>query len=1299
MMTQTHQPSSERLALTTMQAPLWIEQLYLPDKPIANTGILVTFTGPLDASTFVEAVRRVVSETDTLRIRLNMEGDSVYQEIIEFPDYLVPQIDFSSSADPVAAADEWIEKHLWQTIVWDSFPLFQFALIKLSADRHLWLLKFNHLLIDGTGRLALVKRTSEIYEALQNGRQPTAPGGATLAQILDAGQNYLVSDSRAKDLAYFRQKFEHAPDSFISADFRQSAKVATGRSARVLRELSTQEFDRLKSVAQTAGCSISRLLLALAFISLHRLYRLDDVVVGFALHNRTTPAFKETIGLFTQNLPVRLSLSAEMPFSTLIDQLNAVIDEARPHSRFPLTELSDQLNSTRRGRGLYDVLFNFNPPAPRYGFGSATMDTVTLSHGFFLPLNITCSNPNPQSPIRLTVDYDAGLVDEEDASRLIRCLHVLCITIGSDDLDKPIDRLQIVDEQERACLLDELNRTTVDVPHAMSLSDLFRMQVDRMPNAIAVVCGNEQISFIDLYNRAQAVAAELSDIGVTTGSVVGVALSRGIGLIVALVAIHEVGAAYLPLDPAYPADRLTYLVDDSKASLVLVDGLTATILPPLKTKILQFEALAAQPKQRQAGTQQAKSDDLAYILYTSGSTGHPKGVGVEHRNVVNLIFCLRTLVQDEDLRGVLFSTSLNFDISVYEIFLPLVFGGRMIIVDNLLSLPMTEARDEVRLINTGPSLMAALLRLDWTPSKIRTINLAGEPLPRRLADELFKARPELALFNLYGPTETTVYSTCSRVSNSDRRPPAIGKPLWNTQVYVLGPQAGLLPKGATGELYIGGAGVSRGYLDRPALTRERFIDNPYGEGSLYRTGDLVRWRTDNELEYVRRDDVQIKIHGQRVELGEIEKQIEALPGIASAVILALPNDRGGQVLHAYAISKEGRPYDYPQLISALGRGLPHHMLPSSLTWMERFPMLPNGKLNRRALPVPQAIAGSTSFEPPTTETEKTLAAIWKDVLELDRVGVRDNFYDLGGSSLQGFMIFARIAERLRISLPAATMLQAPTIFLQGQLLSQSSGNKPDDDDIVVQFRAGASQQPLFFVHDGWGGIMFVRELASLLETDCTVYGIRPPALDGKYAIPQTIEAVAAEYLEAIRQKQPHGPYMLAGYSFGGFVAFEMARQLMASGESVRFLGIIDASKPSDPAFVRGLQSVGRHTLYVLLQKGTHAGLHYVRSIGEMITAWKNAARLSRGLPLAPSAVHGHYRFIFGRAVKRYRTQPYPGKVIVFAGSKKEQLHDARWRQVAGDVEVREIGGSHTEIVSVNYRRILARNIDETLGSS
>jgi acyl-coenzyme A synthetase/AMP-(fatty) acid ligase len=268
---------------------------------------------------------------------------------------------------------------------------------------------------------------------------------------------------------------------------------------------------------------------------------------------------------------------------------------------------------------------------------------------------------------------------------------------------------------------------------------------------------------------------------------------------------------------------------------------------------------------------------------------------------------------------------------------------------------MIAARDEVRLINTGPSLMAALITLGWTPSTIRTINLAGEPLPRRLAEKIFKANSKVALFNLYGPTETTVYSTYSRILKSDERPPAIGRPLWNTQVYVLGPQAGLLPKGTIGELYIGGAGVSRGYLGRPALTRDRFIANPFGEGTLYKTGDLVKWRSDNELEYLGRDDSQIKIHGQRVELGEIEKQIDALPGIISAVILAQPDNTGGQILHAYVIPKAGQPYGFSQLISALAQSLPRHMLPSTLTWMERFPMLPNGKLDRRAFQIPQTM--------------------------------------------------------------------------------------------------------------------------------------------------------------------------------------------------------------------------------------------------------------------------------------------------------------------------------------------------------
>lgn len=1289
------QPARERLALTTAQVPLWLEQLYLPGKPIANTGLSVTLDGHLDVSTFVEAVRLVVGETDTLRIRLNLDGDTVFQSVVDLPDYLIGQVDFSQSLDPVALADAWIEENLWKTIAWDSFPLFQFTLIKLSPHRHIWLQKSNHLVIDGMGRQLLVKRTSEVYEALRTGRQLRASGGATVAQVVNISEQYLSSNARKQDLSYFHKRFEHLPASLLRNDRRHSEKTNTGRFTRIVKQISTQEFEQLKSLAESARCSVSRILLALVFISLHRLYRLDDVAVGFALHNRTTPAFKNTIALFTQNLPIRLSVSATTSFSTLIEQLNLEVEQARPHGRFPLTELNSLVKSAQQGRGLYDVLFNYIPPTSESGFENVSIDSVTLSHGFFLPLNITCSHPNSKSPVRLTLDYDQGLIDEDEATRLIQCLYVLCTTIGIANLNESVDRLQIIDAQERAFLLDDLNRTSVDIPVGMTLPDLLRAQVNRTPDAIAVVCGNDQISFLELYTRAQTLAAQLADIGVKAGTVVGVALTRNISLIVALIAIHEVGAAYLPLDPAYPADRLSYLVDDSKASLVLVDKLTATALPPLPTNIEQIEGLSA-PRKTRLTMRQLRPDDLAYVLYTSGSTGQPKGVGVEHRNVVNLISCLRTVIQDDDLKGVLFSTSLNFDISVYEIFLPLIFGGRMIVVDGLLTLPTIPARDQVRLINTGPSLMAALIALGWTPDKIRTINLAGEPLSRRLADKIFKANSKVALFNLYGPTETTVYSTYTLVLKSDERPPAIGRPLWNTQVYVLGPQGGLLPKGAIGELYIGGAGISRGYFGRPDLTRDRFIANPFGEGVLYKTGDLVRWRPDNELEYLGRDDGQIKIHGQRVELGEIEKQIETLPGISSAVVLALPDNAGGQILHAYVIPKSGQPYDLSQLVSALARSLPRHMLPSTLTWMERFPMLPNGKLDRRAFPVPQKMSIPTSFQPPSSEVENKLAAIWKEVLELNDVGVQDNFYDLGGTSLQGFMIFARIAERLHITLPPATMLNAPTILLQKHLVEQSSDDGESADDLIVQFRGGGSREPLFFVHDGWGGIMFVRDLAKLLKTNRTIYGLRPPPLDGKHFIPRTIEAVAAGYIQAIRQKQAYGPYMLAGYSFGGFVAFEIARQLVASGERVRFLGIIDASKPSEPVLVRGLKSARNQSLSALIQKSAHAGLHYIRSIGEAIIAWRNTARLARGLPLTASAVHGHYRFIYGRAVKRYRTQHYSGKVTVFAGTNREKMHEVRWRKVAADVEVREIGGSHTDIVTSSYSGILAKNIDETL---
>lgn len=829
-----------------MQAPLWLEQLHLPGKPIANTAISIVLHGHLDALTFTEAVRLVVNETDTLRIRLNMEGDSVYQEVVDLPDYLVEQVDFSQSSDPVATADAWIGEHMWETIAWNAFPLFQYTLIKLSDRHHIWFLKSNHLVIDGMGRRLLVQRTSDVYEALRKGRQPDASGGATAAQLVAIDESYLSSAARKQDLDYFHKRLQHLPAPLIRNDVRHSEKTNSGRYTRIIKQISPRDFEQLKSVAESAGFSVTRILLTLVFASLHRLYRLNDLAVGFTLHNRTTPTFKQTIAHFSQNLPIRLSVSAETSFSSLVEQVTAAIVQARPHGRVPLAELGNLFKSARQGRGLLDVSFNYIPSASESGFDNMSIDTAPLSHAFFLPLMITCSHPNSQSPVKLTVDFDRGLIDEEDASRLAQCLHVLCTTIGIEDLEKPVDRLQIVDAQERAFLLDELNRTGADIPEGVTLPDLLRAQVDRTPDAIAVVCGDDRITFLDLHTRSQTLAAQLADIGVTAGSVVGVALTRNISLIVALMAIHEVGAAYLPLDPAYPADRLSYLVDDSKASLVLVDKFTAPALRSLPTNIAQIEELSA-PRIERTTMRRVRSDDLAYVLYTSGSTGQPKGVGVEHRNVVNLIFCLRTLVQDEDLKGILFSTSLNFDLSVYEIFLPLIFGGRMIIVDNLLSLPTIAARSEVRLINTVPSLMTALMTLGWTLDAIRTINLCGEPLPRRLADQIFKANSNVTLVNFYGPTETTVYSTYADVLASDERPPAIGRPLWNTQVYVLGPQGGLLPKGAIGELYIGGAGVSRGYLGRPALTRDRFVPNPFGGGTLYKTGDLVRWRPDNEV--------------------------------------------------------------------------------------------------------------------------------------------------------------------------------------------------------------------------------------------------------------------------------------------------------------------------------------------------------------------------------------------------------------------------------------------------------------------
>ena len=1315
---------STKSVLTTPQTALWLPQIMFPGKPVANTGWAVTIEGALDPRLFAEAIRRLVAETDALRLSLSIDGDTVYQQVRDYTDYAIQHVDVSSVADPDEAARQWIEKQYWLAVDWTGFPLFRFALIKLSVDRHIWFQVHNHVIIDAIGKFLVVERVAQVYRALRDGVPVTPNDAISYLARVEWEQSYLRSDAYLDDQRYWIARLSPPPDPLVEGDRRRTECALTGRSLQISQAIGRAEFERLRVFAKSLDSSLPRLLLALIAIAFFRLTGNRDLVLGVALHNRIEEKFKRTIGLFSTNLPLRIDIDRDMALRDALRRMDTDFVRDRSHIRFPVERLGGVLGLSRQQRGLYDVLVNYLPAGSQRDFAGLPIAINRLQTGMMLPWDVTVRERGASGGAVLDVDYDAGLIDADEARRFAHCLAFL-MTNSIDNIDRSIGSLPIISDEERQRFVKGVNQTAENLPQDVTLASLCADQAVRTPRDIAVVWGTEAIDYATLHARASELARRLIGMGVSLDSVVGIALPRSIELLVAVLAVHKAGGAYLPLDPAYPAERIAYMVGDARAAVIVTTSALAARLPSKAARLLLINRSEREPtpdgQSGDTGELPYRAglgpDRLAYVIYTSGSTGRPKGVGVTHRNAVNLVLCARTLVDPEDLKGMLFATSLNFDLSVYEIFLALAFGGRLILVENLLEVTTAPRRDEVRLINTGPSLIDALLKAGDLPAQTRTINLCGEPLLRPLADRIFAAAPAVRLINFYGPTETTVYSTWASVDAKDRRAPAIGRGLWNTQLYVLDADRELLPAGAKGELYIGGEGVARGYLNRPDFTEERFIANPFGDGRLFRTGDLVRWRPDGELEFLGRADTQIKINGLRIELGEIEAHLDTVPGITGAAVVVRPDKFGVNRLYSYATSQDGtaRP-GFDQIRACLARSLPSHMMPSAHIWLEAFPLTPNQKLDRRALPLPLDAAPVREGMAPRTDAEQRLARIWQQLLKMEEIGVRDDFFELGGDSLMAVGLLLEIERQLGRRLPFDAVYGDVTIERLAEYLGSAGSEEPAD--VVVPLQRLGSKKPFFCVHGIGGEVLNYGLLARHMGTERPFFGIKAPDLRVAKDILSTIEATARFYVEAILARQPVGPYFIGGVSLGATIAYEIALQLARRGHRVGLLALIDQRRkgwtlefsnvvPTAVNFLRNIAPWLRHDF-------AYHGVGEVRkNILRKLTVWLR--RLSRGGKRSPepdiSVIldlsryapdrHDLFRVLYA-ALLAYRPKNYRGRVVVFRAAAQPifRLWDEPglgWRElVEPEPDVRVVPGNHRTMTAEPYVSSLATQLRQCL---
>jgi amino acid adenylation domain-containing protein len=842
----------------------------------------------------------------------------------------------------------------------------------------------------------------------------------------------------------------------------------------------------------------------------------------------------------------------------------------------------------------------------------------------------------------------------------------------------------------------------------------FREQVGRAPGALAVVCGEDQLTYAELDGRANQLARHLQTQGVGPEVLVGICLARSVDMVVGLLAVLKAGGAYLPLDPAFPPERLALILDDARPAVLVAHEDLLAVLPPQDARVVCLDG-DRDTLDRQSAEEvipAAGPNNLAYVLYTSGSTGKPKGVEVPRGALANFLTSMRDQPGLTESDRVLAVTTLSFDIAGLELWLPLVVGAVVDVATREMAADGAQLAE--RLATTGTTVLQAtpatwrlLLSAGWQGTPGLKILCGGEALPRSLANELL--RRGASVWNLYGPTETTIWSTLHRVKTTDG-PVSIGRPIRNTQVHLLDTKGQRVPEGEAGELCIGGDGLARGYRNRPDLTAERFIPDAFGGepgARLYRTGDLARWLPDGTLECLGRIDHQVKIRGFRIELGDVEAALQQHPAVREAVAVAREDVPGDKRLVAYFIARSPSAPAVGELRKFLREKLPDYMVPSAFVAVERWPLTPNRKVDRLALPAPDPgqVQRDRPCVPPRDAVERDLVAIWEKALNVRPVGVRDNVFDLGVHSLTAAQIFADTGKKFGKKLPPGLLFQAPTVEAVAQFLR--GGAEPPRHSSLVPIQPHGSRPPLFCVHGGAGTVLMFHDLARHLGDDQPLYGLQMRGLYGGAPPHTRVEDMAAHYLQEIRAVQPRGPYRLGGYCFGGLVAYEMAQRLLRQGESVALLALFNApcssylrklgrtpvaaAAPARAATGTARQELRRdrqetrlaHAARLVRRVASHAGFRCrqaVRGLNPLLRKVRWKMRLALGLPLPESLRDGFFLGSNARAEVAYEAKPYSGPMVLFMAKGyyrvvdgEPQLGWARW--VAGGLETYEIPGT------------------------
>ncbi|WP_181143564.1 non-ribosomal peptide synthetase [Streptomyces cinnamoneus] len=1017
--------------LTAAQLGIWTAQQLHPDNPIYNVGEYMEISGELDIELFERSLRLALSEAESLHIHFVGDGDSLRQYIDVSDDWPFHVLDLSAEPDPRAAAEAWMRADMRRPVDLREGPLFTQAVLRLAEDRVFWYQRCHHITGDGFSGPLVNARIAQIYAALLDGQPVTEGALAPLSNLLEADASYRGSEDFAQDRVYWGEVFADLPEA-VSL----SGRVASGTPHFLVRskeEVQPEAAAQLRATARRLRTSISGVSIAAAAAYLHRNTGAEDVVIGLPVFGRAGGAQRRTPGMATNVIPIRLSVRPSMTVQELVRQVSASVRGALRHQRYRYEDILRDQRLIGRGN-LISMVVNVVPYEYDFTFGDCEVRAHALSSGHFNDVAFCVYDRSSDGRIEIALDASPDLYDQDATAHHTRRLRDVLTWISTASPEDPVGRMDLLADTERRRVLDEWNDTARQVPDT-TLTALLQEQAARTPAAPALRSAGTELTYAELHARANRLARLLADRGVGPESLVAVCMERSPELVVALLAVLKAGGAYVPIDPEYPAERIGYMLDDARPVLMVTSETVQKDLPPAAGPariVLDDERTLTELAGLSAGelSDTERGDALlpshpAYVIYTSGSTGRPKGVVITHGNLVNYV---TRCVEAYDLGGTtLLHASISFDAGVTGLYGALTCGGRVIVEPMDERLPATLGDEELTFLKATPSHLAYLDGFTEDCAPVSQLMVGGEAVSGTQLREWRRRHPAVAVVNHYGPTEVTVGCTDYPVTDRDDTESGvlpIGRPMWNTRVFVLDAALQPVPVGATGELYVAGAQLARGYLGRAALSAERFVACPFGAPGerMYRTGDVVRWRADGNLEFLGRADDQVKIRGYRIELGEIEAALASHPLIAQATVVVREDAPGDKRLVGYVVPAEPGPdgagpegagqdraLDPAHVRTHVGERVPDYMVPAAVVVLDELPLTVNGKLDRRALPAPDYGTAGAGRAPSSVQ-EEILCGVFAEVLGLPRVGVDDHFFELGGHSL----LAVKLVERLRV---------------------------------------------------------------------------------------------------------------------------------------------------------------------------------------------------------------------------------------------------------------------------------------------